>query len=81
MTRREAILRRLLAADKARTDLLAYTTFTMPDFRDPDDVRLTRYQTSRLHRVIATALEHLVDGKTLRLIINCAPRHGKTELA
>lgn len=75
------ILRRLLATDTAQSDLLDYTKFTMPDHKAPDDVRRSRYQVSRVHRVIADALHDLEARKILRLIINCAPRHGKTELA
>ena len=33
------------------------------------------------HRLIASALDDVVSGKTKRLIINIAPRYGKTELA
>jgi len=53
----------------------------MPDHRDPDNVALTRYQRARVHGVIADALEKLERRDILRLIINCAPRHGKSELA
>ena len=79
--RRRQIIERLLAADNARADLLDYTSFTMPDHRDPDNPKLTRYQRARVHEVIADALQKVESGQILRLIINCAPRHGKTELA
>jgi len=81
ISRREAIIRRLLAIQQAQTDLLAYTSFTMPDHRDPDDARRTRYQSDRLHRTLADALQKLADKRILRLIVNCPPRHGKTEIA
>lgn len=79
--RRRQIVQRLLAADRAADDLLDYTAFTMPDFKDPDDVNLTRYQRARVHEAIADALQKVESRQITRLIINCAPRHGKTELA
>lgn len=79
--RRRAIIERLIAADNARHDLLDYTAFTMPDHRNPDNVKLTRYQRAKLHQTIRDALHKLEDRQILRLIINCPPRHGKTELA
>ena len=33
------------------------------------------------HRIICDALDRVMSGKTTRLIINIAPRYGKTELA
>lgn len=79
--RRAQILRRLVAAENARDDLLAYTRLTMPDYADPGDVRRTRYITGRHHQAIANALHALDCGLSRRVIINCGPRHGKTELA
>lgn len=79
--RRKQIIQRLLAADSARDSLLDYTAFTMPDHRAPDDVTRTRYQRARVHGVIADALQKLESRQILRLIVNCAPRHGKSELA
>lgn len=79
--RRKALLLRLLAADDARGSLLDYTAFTMPDHKAPDDVTKSRYQRANVHKVIADALQKLESGEILRLIINTAPRHGKTELA
>ena len=79
--RRKQIIERLLAADNASKSLLDYTAFTMPDYRDPDNVKRSRYARARVHAVIADALEKLEQRKILRLIINCAPRHGKSELA
>lgn len=79
--RRKKILERLIRADKARDGLLDYTAFTMPDYRALDDATRTRYMKARVHQVIADALEKLERREILRLIINCAPRHGKSELA
>lgn len=80
-TLREKAIRRLIAIKDAEADMLAYTQFTMPDYRDVDDVRLSRYQIAKHHRVIAHTLHMLESGQVQRAIINVAPRHGKTELA
>lgn len=77
----EAIIRRLLAAHLSHDSLLDYVRITTPDPRDPDDVRRSRYVQSRVHEAIARELYDLERRKNLRLIINCPPRHGKTELA
>lgn len=79
--RRQKIIRRLLAADDARDDMLAYTRFTMPDFKHPDDPAFSRYYVARHHEAISSALHEIESRRTLRVIINCGPRHGKTELA
>lgn len=79
--RRQAILTRLLAADTAKTSLLDYTRLTMPDSTDPSPNPRTRYLTGRHHELIARKLEELAAGNIKRLIINCGPRHGKSELA
>ncbi len=80
-TRRELIYRRLIAARQARDGVLPYTRFTMPDFGQHADPLATRYVTGPHHEVIAKGLRGLETGLHKRLIINCGPRHGKTELA
>lgn len=40
-----------------------------------------RFIVGRHHRSICEALDNVVSGRTRRLIINIAPRYGKTELA
>lgn len=79
--RRRAIIERLLAADDARNDVLEYTKFTMPDFQQPHNPRASRYHVGRHHRVIADVLQDLEARRKLKVIINCGPRHGKTEIA
>lgn len=79
--RRTKIIQRLLAADDARNDVLSYTRFTMPDWKNPDDPRTSRYHVGRHHRAIADVLHDLEARRKLKVIINCGPRHGKTELA
>lgn len=79
--RRAQILRRLITAKDAQHNLLTYTRLTMPDYKDPGNVALSRYNAGKHHHVIADALQGLATGTLNRVIINCGPRHGKTELA
>ena len=81
MSRRQDIIRRLLAADDARQDVLHYTRFTMPDPKDPAPNPRTRYLTGRHHELLARKLHDLKAGRRKRIIVNMGPRHGKTELA
>jgi hypothetical protein len=62
--------REILARRKARTDLLAFTKYTMPS-----------YQEAPHHKMIATLLESVALGLTSRAMIFMPPRHGKSELA
>ena len=78
--RRAILLQRLLAANEAHENLLAYARFTMPDPKRMDDPRVSLYQTTRLHQVMGEALQKLDTRQTKRLIITCPPRHGKTTL-
>jgi predicted phage terminase large subunit-like protein len=55
---------------EARRSLLAFTRFTFPTYR-PDPA----------HELIAEALDEVVSGRILRLIISAPPQHGKSELA
>lgn len=79
--RKQRLLERLIACDKAQDDLITYTTLTSPVPSDPDNVNLSLYTPVRHHRVIAAGLEQIAMGFIKRLIIACPPRHGKTELA
>jgi predicted phage terminase large subunit-like protein len=79
--RRARLIERLLAAMDAKDDVLKFTKLVMPDPDDADDVKRSQYQDAKHHRVIAAALEEVEAGRITRLIINCPPRHGKTELA
>ncbi len=54
----------------AREHLIAFTQFTKPD-----------YEAAVLHYAIAEKLEAVERGEIKRLMIQCPPRHGKTELA
>ena len=67
----DAEIRRALEAarQQARTGVLPFTLYTMPEF----DV-------SWHHRVLCEALDRVVSGECRRLIVTMPPRHGKSEL-
>ncbi len=54
---------------KARTNLLDFTRFTMPEYRE-----------NWHHKLICQKLDEFLEGKNRRLIIAAPPRHGKTEI-
>lgn len=58
------------ARREARTSLLAFTSYTNP-----------QYEAARHHRLIAAKLEAVERGEIDRLMIFMPPRHGKSELA
>jgi predicted phage terminase large subunit-like protein len=66
---------------KAKSSLLAYTSFTMPDPAAPNDVHKSRYEAEKFHESCAAALEAVERGEIVQLIFCEPPRHGKTELA
>jgi hypothetical protein len=78
--RRRSLLERLAATRRAKADLLDYTRYTMPDSTDPAVNPRSRYLTGKHHQIIADKLMALNAGKSTRVIINCGPRHGKSEL-
>lgn len=65
----------------ARRQLIPFAELMMPDPTDPMNPELSRYQAAKHHRAIAAALEEVEKGNWLRLIIDCPPRHGKSQLA
>lgn len=69
MTQRSNAAELLLKRRKARSNLLDFTTFTMPEYR-----------VNWHHRLICQKLDEFIEGKNKRLIIACPPRHGKSEL-
>ena len=58
-----------LEIEKARSNLLDFTRYTFP-----------KYEVSWHHELICKYLDMWVEGEIKRLIINTAPRHGKSEL-
>lgn len=71
---------RLLAAQRAREDLIEFTRLMMPDPEDTEDAGKSRYDAARHHRIIAAALQEVEAGNMPRLIISIGPRHGKSQL-
>jgi predicted phage terminase large subunit-like protein len=74
-------LRRQKAVLEARDKLIPFARLLKPDPNEPDNADLSSYQAAKHHQVIAAALEAVERGEIRRLIINCPPRHGKSELA
>ncbi len=74
-------LKRRKLAFRAQSSLIDFARMMKPDPDHPDDPDFSLYQPARHHEVIAAALEEVEKGKLKRLIINCPPRHGKSELA
>lgn len=69
MTLKSEAAELLLKRRKARSNLLDFTTFTMPEYR-----------VNWHHELICKKLDEFIDGQNKRLIIACPPRHGKSEL-
>lgn len=72
---------RALKVAQAREQLIPFAQLMKPDPLDPLNPNLSRYDAAKHHRAIAAALEEVEAGNWLRVIINCPPRHGKSELA
>lgn len=81
LTRRQALIRRLVQAKDAQESLLEYVRMTMPDLSSSAQIPETRYHTGRHHVLLADKLHAIEQGTLRNLIINLGPRHGKTELA
>lgn len=74
-------LKRRRAALSARDDMISFAKLMTPKQDDHENPDVSDYQAAKHHRVIAAALEKVEKGEIKRLIINCPPRHGKSELA
>ena len=59
----------ILKREDARTSLLDFTLYTMPE-----------YEVNWHHKVICDVLDRFLAGEIKRLIIETAPRHGKSEI-
>lgn len=69
-----------LALQDAEEDLIRFAEVTMPDMRYPEDPARTRYLAARHHRMMADLMMRVERGEERKVILNTAPRHGKTEL-
>lgn len=66
---RQLAAEELLRRREARQGLLAFTQYTMPQYRaDP------------FHAMVAATLDRVIDGEIRRLMIFAPPQHGKSEL-
>lgn len=72
---------RLEKQKKARNEIIPFVELMMPTPDEPENPEKSRYEAKRHHRAIAAALEEVEAGRILRLIINCPPRHGKSQLS
>lgn len=64
----------------AEDDLLSFAKITMPNIRRPDDPTDSKYIPGRHHVLMADVMMQVERGEERKVIINTAPRHGKTEL-
>jgi len=70
---------RIRYGDYLKTKCLAHTLdFTRFVFKTYNG---SKFVVGKHHRIICEALDEVIQGKTNRLIINLAPRFGKTEIA
>lgn len=69
-----------LALTEAEDHLLPFAQMTMPNMRRPDDVSSSLYLPGKHHFLMAETMEQVERGEKKKVIINTAPRHGKTEL-
>lgn len=65
--------KRILKARQAKDSLIAFTEFTMPGIKNPDDPDESRYDAQYFHRALAAALEEVEAGRLLRLIVTFPP--------
>ncbi len=75
-----AAAKRTKLAIEARTDLLKFVKYTMPDPDEPDNLELSMFKDAKHHRALAKVLEKVEKGHIPRLIVSMPPRHGKSEL-
>lgn len=64
----------------AEEDLIAFSQAVMPDPRRYDDIHASKYLPGRHHRFMADVMMSVERGERKKVIVNTAPRHGKTQL-
>lgn len=69
-----------LALQEAEDDLIRFAEVTMPLEKRMDDTSKTKYDAAEHHRFMAGLMEDVDKGKSRKVIINTAPRHGKSEI-
>lgn len=68
------------AVEFARHDLGMFARLMNPDPNDPQNPLKSNYQITRFHRLLVDEVQAVEAGDTNKLILNCPPRHGKTEI-
>lgn len=78
--RQIAVTRRLLAAKRARDNLLDYICFMRPDPDFPDDVERSSFERTPVARLLCEMMEKVDRGEMLRVAISIPPQHGKSDV-
>ena len=65
---------------EAEDNLLRFAEVTMPAPRFPNDIHKSKYIAGNHHRLMADIMMDVERGDRKKVIVNTAPRHGKTEL-
>lgn len=69
-----------LALQDAEDDLIRFAEVTMPNEKYMEDVNKSKYDTADHHRFMAKLMMDIEAGDSQKVIINTAPRHGKSEI-
>ena len=70
---------RVLAARQAKTSLLAFSKFTLPDPDHPDDPTKSRYEETPVARLLAQVMEKVAKRELKRVCVSIGPQNGKSE--
>lgn len=71
---------RLLRIKRAPKDYFTFIQLMKPDPNDPGDATRSTFIDRPFPRALARAMESVAGGQHKRMLINCPPRVGKTEL-
>lgn len=69
-----------LALQEAEESLVRFAEMTMPFEKYMDNPHRSKYDTADHHRFMAGLMEKVERGESTKVIINTAPRHGKSEI-
>lgn len=72
--------KRLLAAEEARDDMLAYMKFIRPDPEHPDDPAYSAFIEHPLARLLCQVIEKMDRGEVKRVGVSVGPQFGKSEV-
>lgn len=74
------ILKRQQAAHAARSDMIEFSRFVMPDPEHPGDTEKSLYHVALHHKALAAALEAVERADIPILVVTLPPRSGKSQL-